>query len=137
MDHRHEPGPFVDQPEPISATLLEKLDFLVVQDMYARTETAQLAASGLPAAGWGEKEGTFINSERRIGLVKKVAPSAPGEALAGLPHIPARSPMLGLAETYSPVVAPEAVFQDPRRALSWQAMRHNRGSMGTRMLESH
>ena len=35
----------------------------------------------LPAAGWGEKEGTFINSERRIGLIKKVA-RAPGQALA-------------------------------------------------------
>ena len=35
----------------------------------------------LPAAGWGEKEGTFINSERRIGLLKKVA-RAPGQALA-------------------------------------------------------
>jgi assimilatory nitrate reductase catalytic subunit len=53
--------------------LLSKLDFLVVQDMYVSTETAALAHLVLPAAGWGEKEGTFINSERRIGLVKRVA----------------------------------------------------------------
>jgi assimilatory nitrate reductase catalytic subunit len=53
--------------------ILERLDFLVVQDMYADTETAQLAHLVLPAAGWGEKEGTFINSERRIGTVKKVS----------------------------------------------------------------
>src|SRR5207248_7972647 len=59
---------------------LGRLDFLVVQDMYATTETAALADLVLPAAGWGEKEGTFINSERRIGLVKRVAP-APGNAL--------------------------------------------------------
>ena len=42
-----------------------KVDFLVVQDMYYSTETAQEADLYLPAAGWGEKLGTFINSERR------------------------------------------------------------------------
>jgi len=63
-----------------SATLA-KLDFLVVQDIYHSTETAQLAHLVLPAAGWGEKEGTLINSERRIRLVKRVA-RAPGEALS-------------------------------------------------------
>ncbi|MET0895727.1 MAG: molybdopterin-dependent oxidoreductase, partial [Acidimicrobiia bacterium] len=60
---------------------LGRLDFLVVQDMYANTDTAQLAHLVLPAAGWGEKEGTFINSERRVGLTKRVA-VAPGQALA-------------------------------------------------------
>ncbi len=60
---------------------IHKLEFLVVQDMYHSTETARLAHLVLPAAGWGEKEGTFINSERRIGVVKKVMP-APGQALA-------------------------------------------------------
>src|SRR5690606_6648640 len=42
--------------------LLSQLDFLVVQDMYHTTETAAQADLVLPAAGWGEKEGTFINS---------------------------------------------------------------------------
>ena len=60
---------------------LDRLEFLVVQDMYSTTETAQLAHLVLPAAGWGEKEGTFINSERRVGITKRVAP-APGHALA-------------------------------------------------------
>jgi assimilatory nitrate reductase catalytic subunit len=61
--------------------ILGKLDFLVVQDMYATTETARMADLLLPAAGWGEKEGVLINSERRLGLVKKVA-RAPGQALS-------------------------------------------------------
>ncbi|GIW96605.1 MAG: nitrate reductase catalytic subunit [Pirellulaceae bacterium] len=60
--------------------VLERLDFLVVQDMYYSTETTRVAHLVLPAAGWGEKEGTFINSERRIGRVRKVA-EPPGEAL--------------------------------------------------------
>ena len=62
------------------AKTLQKLDFLVVQDMYASTETALHADLFLPAAGWGEKEGTFINSERRFGYAAKVC-EAPGEAL--------------------------------------------------------
>ena len=61
--------------------IFDRLEFLVVQDMYHTTETAKLADLVLPAAGWGEKEGTFINSERRMGLAKKVA-RAPGQALA-------------------------------------------------------
>ena len=61
----------MDRAERVRASSLDKLDFLVVQDMYATTETAQLADLVLPAAGWGEKEGTFINSERRIGVRKR------------------------------------------------------------------
>ncbi len=63
------------------AELRKKLDFLVVQDMYASTETAQLADLVLPAAGWGEKEGIFINSERRLGVIRRVS-RAPGQALS-------------------------------------------------------
>ncbi len=39
---------------------LQALDFLVVQDI-ALTETAKLAHVVLPAASWGEKDGTFTN----------------------------------------------------------------------------
>ena len=63
------------------AKLREKLEFLVVQDMYHSTETAKMADLVLPAAGWGEKDGVFINSERRLGLTRKVS-RAPGQALS-------------------------------------------------------
>ncbi|MBX3314026.1 MAG: molybdopterin oxidoreductase family protein [Actinobacteria bacterium] len=59
--------------------LLDELDLLVVQDLYADTETASRADIFLPAAGWGEKEGTFINSERRVGRVRR-AQAPPGQA---------------------------------------------------------
>lgn len=58
----------------------ERVDFLVVQDMYHSTETALEADLYLPAAGWGEKTGTQINSERRIGLTRRVR-RPPGQAL--------------------------------------------------------
>jgi NADH-quinone oxidoreductase chain G len=44
---------------------LEKLDFLVVQDLFL-TETAQLADVVLPAASFAEIEGTFTNLAGRV-----------------------------------------------------------------------
>jgi len=60
---------------------LAKCPFVVVQEVSADTETAAFADLLLPAAGWGEKEGTVTNSERRITRVKAAVPP-PGEARA-------------------------------------------------------
>ncbi|TSA50275.1 MAG: nitrate reductase [Nitrosomonadales bacterium] len=60
---------------------LEAVDFLVVQDAYGNTDTAHYADVLLPAASWGEKEGTVTNSERRIAHVRP-AVMPPGEARA-------------------------------------------------------
>jgi assimilatory nitrate reductase catalytic subunit len=89
--------------------LVDRLDFLVVQDMYTTTETARLADLVLPAAGWGEKEGTFINSERRFGLVKRVA-QAPGEALADFGIFKALAEAWGCGDLFDRWSSPEAVF---------------------------
>ncbi len=51
---------------------LQKLEFMVVQDAYADVESTQYAHIYLPAALWGEKEGVFTNTERRVNLVRKV-----------------------------------------------------------------
>jgi assimilatory nitrate reductase catalytic subunit len=89
---------------------LKKLDFLVVQDMYHTTETAQLADMILPAAAWGEKDGTFINSERRIGLTKKIA-RAPGQALADFSIFKLVAEYWGCGEMFERWTTPEGVFQ--------------------------
>jgi assimilatory nitrate reductase catalytic subunit len=93
---------------------LGKLDFLVVQDMYHSTETAQHADLLLPAAGWGEKEGTFINSERRVGLIKKVA-RAPGLALADFHIFQLVAHYWGCDDLFADWSSPEAVFQILKR----------------------
>ena len=49
---------------------LEKVEFLVVQEAYSSTDTTHYADVLLPAASWGEKEGTVTNSERRITHVR-------------------------------------------------------------------
>ncbi len=90
--------------------ILSRLDLLVVQDMYSTTETAQLADIYLPAAGWGEKEGTFINSERRIGLLSKVQ-RAPGKALADFHIFRLVAEYVGVGELFRQWDSPEAVFQ--------------------------
>ena len=57
---------------------LEKLDFLVVQDIFM-TETTQYADVILPGASFAEKDGTFTSGERRINRVRK-AVEPPGDA---------------------------------------------------------
>jgi assimilatory nitrate reductase catalytic subunit len=94
--------------------LLDRLDFLVVQDMYTTTETAARADLVLPAAGWGEKEGTFINSERRFGLAKKVA-KAPGQALADFHIFRLVAEAWGCGALFEEWSSPEAVFQILKR----------------------
>lgn len=90
--------------------LMKKLDFLVVQDMYHTTETAQRAHLVLPAAGWGEKEGTFINSERRVGLVKKVS-RAPGQALSDFNIFKLIAHYWGCGGMFQRWSSPEEAFQ--------------------------
>jgi formate dehydrogenase major subunit len=49
---------------------LENLEMLVVQECFL-TDTAQCADVVLPAAGWGEQEGTFTSGERRVQCLHK------------------------------------------------------------------
>jgi assimilatory nitrate reductase catalytic subunit len=58
---------------------LQKCAFVAVSDCVARTDTTALAHVLLPAAAWGEKDGTVTNSERRISRQRAFTP-LPGEA---------------------------------------------------------
>ena len=96
------------------AEVLGRLDVLVVQDLYATTETARLADIVLPAAGWGEKEGTFINSERRYGRIRRVC-RAPGQALADFSIFKLVADAWGCGDMFDEWSSPEAVFGILRR----------------------
>lgn len=65
-----------DQKHVIQA--LEKIDFLVVQDIFM-TETAEYADVVLPAYSFAEKSGHFTNTERRVQRLHPVV-KAPGDA---------------------------------------------------------
>ena len=94
---------------------LNKLDFLVVQDLFL-TETAELADVVLPAASFAEKDGTFTNTERRIQRVRK-ALNPPGEAKEDSVIIRELSERLGYPMKYN---FTEEVFQEIGSL--WQAV---------------
>jgi len=77
-------NPAVSLPElhRIRSILEQERLFVVVQDIFL-TETARLADVVLPAATWGEKTGTYTNSDRTVHLSEK-AIDAPGEARSDL-----------------------------------------------------
>ncbi|MCP5278612.1 MAG: molybdopterin-dependent oxidoreductase [Thiobacillus sp.] len=58
---------------------LKQCEFVVVSEVAARTDTSIHAHVRLPAAAWGEKDGTVTNSERRISRQRAFMP-LPGEA---------------------------------------------------------
>ncbi|MFT7775469.1 molybdopterin-dependent oxidoreductase [Roseateles sp.] len=60
---------------------LQRCELVILQEAFAHTATARYADYLLPAATWGEKEGTVTNSERRISRVRPAVPAA-GEARA-------------------------------------------------------
>lgn len=91
-------------------TLREKLEFLVVQDMYRTTESARVADLVLPAAGWGEKTGCFINSERRIGTIKAVR-QAPGQALSDFRIFRLIARIWGCDDLFEKWTDPESAFK--------------------------
>jgi len=57
---------------------LKALDILIVQDLFLN-ETARFAHVFLPGTSFLEKDGTFINAERRINRVRPVMKSATGK----------------------------------------------------------
>jgi assimilatory nitrate reductase catalytic subunit len=89
---------------------LGKLDFLVVQDLFTTTETAGFAHLMLPAAGSGEKTGTVINSERRLGIIDKIS-EPPGEARSDFDIFRGIADAWGCGEMFRRWTDPEAVFK--------------------------
>jgi formate dehydrogenase major subunit len=62
-----------------TAEALAALDLLVVQDLFLNETAKRFAHVFLPAAASYEKEGTFMNAERRVQRVRRVV-APPGEA---------------------------------------------------------
>jgi assimilatory nitrate reductase catalytic subunit len=94
---------------------LGNLDFLVVQDGFHPTPTTELADLVLPAAIWGEKEGTYTNSERRASKANR-AVDPPGEARSDFDIFLAVAERLGLRQELFPGwYSPADAFEEWRR----------------------
>jgi assimilatory nitrate reductase catalytic subunit len=96
---------------------LERAELVIVQDAYRNTETTPYADVFLPAAGWGEKDGTMTNSERRVSRVR-AAVRPPGEALPDWRIAVEFSKRLSLPGKRSALLSyerPEDIFNEHRQ----------------------
>lgn len=94
---------------------LDTLEFLVVQDGFHPTPTTELAHLVLPAAIWGEKDGTYTNSERRVSKVNR-AVNPPGEAKSDFEIFLAIAERLGCREELFPQwTSPRDAFEEWKR----------------------
>ena len=98
------------------------LDFLAVQDLFL-TESARCADVVLPGASFAEKDGTFVNTERRIQLSRK-AVEPPGNARGDLEIVLDLSRRLGVPTPYS--TAAEVFEEIARVTPSWRGVSHAR-----------
>ena len=86
--------------------------FLVVQDAF-RTETAELADVVLPAATWGQSEGTVTNMERTISRVR-AATGTPPKIRQDIDIIAAIGAEIAPALFDGPPLDPRSVFDEIR-----------------------
>ena len=96
---------------------LDRCELVVVSDIVAATDTNHYADVLLPALGWGEKDGTVTNSERRISRQRTFLP-APGEARADWWALCAVARRMGF--TGFDYEGPHAIFDEHARLSGWR-----------------
>ncbi len=88
---------------------LKACDFVVVSDV-TRTDTTRYADVLLPAAAWGEKDGTVTNSERRMSRQRPFMPP-PGEARPDWRIVCDVAKRMGFADAFA-FETPAAIFRE-------------------------
>ncbi len=86
---------------------LENIELLIVQDIFL-TPTAKLADVVLPGVSFAEKDGTFVNTERRVSRVRKAVEPV-GDSRQDWQIIMDISNRFGFEMAYD---SPEAVFKE-------------------------
>ncbi len=89
---------------------LAQCEFVVVSDCVQNTDTLAYAHVRLPALGWGEKDGTVTNSERRISRQRPFLPE-PGEARSDWWIVTEIARCLGFAAQF-PYVNAAQIFRE-------------------------
>ena len=89
---------------------LAKCDFVAVSDCVADTDTLRLAHLKLPAATWGEKDGTVTNSDRTISRQRPWR-TPPGEARPDWWIIAAVARAMGWGQAFD-YDTPAAIFRE-------------------------
>jgi len=104
-------NPVVSLPEAdVVKAALESCPFVVVSDVSRLTDTTPYAHVLLPAAAWGEKDGTVTNSERRISRQRAFL-DAPGEAKPDWWHVAEVAKRMGFADAFD-YAGPADIFRE-------------------------
>jgi assimilatory nitrate reductase catalytic subunit len=124
-------NPLVSLPDADQARrALEKCELVVVSDLTLDTDTNAFADVLLPALGWGEKDGTVTNSERRISRQRAFLP-APGAARADWQVLCQVARRMGYAGfDYAGV---HQVFDEHARLSMWRNGEHEGGERAFRL----
>ncbi|MDN0076035.1 formate dehydrogenase subunit alpha [Crenobacter sp. SG2303] len=96
-----------------TAAALSPLDLVIVQDLFLNQTAAAFGTVFLPAASFFEKDGTFMNSDRRVQRIRTVLP-LPGEARPDWWIIQAVAGYLGKPQGFS-FGEPEAIWDEIRQ----------------------
>jgi formate dehydrogenase alpha subunit len=116
-------NPILSDPEVSHAEhWFRNLEFLAVQDLFL-TETARYADVVLPGSSFAEKDGTFVNTERRIQLSKR-AITPPGQARADVDIIIELSNRIGLPTPFKG--AADVMDEIARVTPNWRGVSHAR-----------
>jgi formate dehydrogenase major subunit len=100
-----------------TAQSLESLEFVIVQDMFLNEISREWGNVFFPVASSFERDGTFMNSERRIQRVRKVI-EPPGEAKADWEIICDLAGAMGRGEFFN-FESPEEIWEEIRNV--WKA----------------
>lgn len=108
---------------------LRSLDLLIVQDLFLNRTAAQYAHVFLPVASPFEKEGTFMNAERRVQRVRTVL-DPPGEARADWRILCDVAAAMGFAAEFK-FTSPEEIWDEIRamwpagRGMTYERLEHS------------
>lgn len=111
-------NPVVSLPDADQARrALAKCQLVVASDIVTHTDTNDAAHILLPALGWGEKDGTVTNTERRISRQRAFLP-APGEARADWDILCDVARRMGFAGF--DYAGPHEIFDEHARLSAWR-----------------
>jgi assimilatory nitrate reductase catalytic subunit len=97
---------------------LARCPFVVVSDVVADTDSTAFAHVRLPATGWGEKDGTVTNSERRVSRQRPIL-EASGEARPDWWIIKEIGRRMGWASAFA-YTRPADIFREHARLSTYQ-----------------
>lgn len=93
-------------------TALERLELVIVQDLFLNETARRFGDVFLPAASVFEKDGTFMNSDRRVQRVREAVP-APGESRPDWWIIQQLAQRMGMRAGFG-FASPEAIWDEVR-----------------------